>query len=113
MMLVVAVRLRLHGSYHCTDVRARPGQYLVKPRHADGEGKNSEADEDDDERVFIRPEHGVVVSAIMVRSTDEDPARFEQNWWWTKWHNDVAWLRRRYYDPSIVAPGAEDDDYDY
>lgn len=34
---------------------------------------------------FIKPEEGVVLTGVMIRKTNVDPASLPSSWWWCKW----------------------------
>lgn len=46
---------------------------------------------------FLKPENGVVVTGVMVRKTNFDPALLPSSWWWCKWRNWMA-IHRYYYN---------------
>lgn len=46
---------------------------------------------------FLKPKEGVVLTGIMVRKTNFDPASIPSSWWWCKWRN-LAYLHRYYYN---------------
>lgn len=46
---------------------------------------------------FLKPLDGVVVTGVMVRKTNYDPALLLSSWWWCKWRSWMQ-LHRFYYD---------------
>ena len=43
---------------------------------------------------FIKSEEGVVVTGVMCRKLDYDPALLPSSWWWCKWRN---WMQLHHY----------------
>ncbi|CAF1494715.1 unnamed protein product [Rotaria magnacalcarata] len=50
-----------------------------------------------EEGKFLKPHEGVVVTGVMVRKINFDPALLQSSWWWCKWRN-LAQLHRFYYN---------------
>lgn len=48
---------------------------------------------------FIKPQEGVVVTGVMVRKINFDPALLPSSWWWCKWRNWME-LHRYYYNDN-------------
>jgi hypothetical protein len=46
---------------------------------------------------FIKPCEGVVVTGVMVRKVNFDPASLPSSWWWCKWRTWME-IHRYYYD---------------
>lgn len=49
---------------------------------------------------FLTPLHGVVVTGVMVRRTNFDPALLPSSWWWCKWRNWML-VHHYYYDDKM------------
>ncbi len=48
---------------------------------------------------FIKPREGVVVTGVLVRKINFDPALLPSSWWWCKWRNWME-LHRYYYNDN-------------
>ena len=50
-----------------------------------------------EEGKFLTPQEGVVVTGVMVRKMNFDPAMLGSSWWWCKWRT-LAQLHRYFYN---------------
>ena len=50
-----------------------------------------------EEGKFLKPQQGVVVTGVMVRKMNFDPALLQSSWWWCKWRT-LQQLHRYYYN---------------